>query len=168
MNEIQPISPYVVQAHFICKRQVWLISHQILPDQYNEYIDIGRTIAKHSYPRKRKEIRLAHAVIDVWEKDGWDFVVSEVKKSSRAKESARMQLLYYLYLLEREAGIKARGELRFPEEKRKEEVVLTEQAVAEIEKICADIRKIVSRDTPPPLEKNKYCRKCGYREYCWV
>lgn len=162
------VSPTLIWYYHICKREVWLMAHQIVPDQDNTNINIGRTIAEHSYSRQRKEIRVGSAVIDVWEKDGDEFVISEVKKSSRFKESARWQLTYYLYLLKTEAGIDARGQLRFPEEKKTESVKLTDEACKQIEEICAEIQKIIGHDRPPALEKTKYCRKCGYFEYCWV
>ena len=51
-------------------------------------------------------------------------VVGEVKKTSKFKESARMQLLYYLKQL-KDMGIQATGFLAFPKEKKKEEIILT-------------------------------------------
>ncbi len=155
-----------MQCYQICPRQLWLMSRQIIPDQNNPYIEIGRLIDSESYSRERKKVHFDNVVIDVVKKDGEELLVGEVKKSSRALESARLQLAFYLYKL-KEKGIIARGELRFPEEKRREKVNLTPELEKQLEIVFREIRKIISRPRAPQPRKIKYCRKCGYREFCW-
>jgi CRISPR-associated exonuclease Cas4 len=94
-------------------------------------------------------------------------VIAEVKKSSRFAASARMQLAYYLKELKGK-GVAARGELRFPEEKRKETVVLDEEIEAELDRVERDILRIVYLDLPPEAKKVNWCRKCAYAEFCWA
>lgn len=93
-------------------------------------------------------------------------VIGEVKKSSRAEKSARFQLLFYLYRLE-QAGIKARGLLSFPEERRRVPVELGDEEREELEGIFTQIKKIVAMERPPVRDKTGYCGKCGYRGFCW-
>jgi len=128
---------------------------------------LGRFIHEQSYGRDKKEIDLGHARIDLIRSENGEVVVGEVKKSSKFENSARMQLLFYLSELKK-MGISARGELLFPTEKKKEPVVLDEAAEAQIEQIAADIQKIAASDKPPEPAKNKYCRNCGYQEFCWA
>ena len=85
-------------------------------------------------------------------------VVCEVKKSSRAERSARLQLAHYLYDL-RKAGIEARGVLMFPTEKKRVEVVLTDELMAELDTAYDAIGTLVRRDAPPAAESCKYCDK---------
>src|SRR5690554_2637589 len=91
----------LIWYYFICKREVWLMAHSIEADQDNEFIDIGRFIQNNTYQREKKEILLGNIKLDILKKEKGQVIVGEVKKSSRFKESARMQLSYYLYELEK-------------------------------------------------------------------
>ena len=123
------ITGTLIWYYYVCKREVWLMGHQINPDEDNPNIALGRFIHDFSYSRleKRKELNFGHSKIDFLKTDGNEVVVCEVKKSSRHKKSARMQLLFYLNELS-ELGIKARGELRFPQERKIEHVILDDEA----------------------------------------
>jgi len=93
-------------------------------------------------------------------------VIGEVKKSSKFEASARMQLGYYLAELDK-AGIKAKGELFFPKEKKREIVELTEDLKAQLDSAVRDILRIAYLDRPPEPVKIKFCRNCAYAEFCW-
>jgi len=104
--------------------------------------------------------------IDLVKKENNDVVVAEIKKSSKAKKSAQLQLAYYLYRL-KEIGITARGELLFPKEKKREKVVLTKELESTLQAVLLDIEEISNREKPPELKKILYCRNCAYRDFCW-
>lgn len=157
----------LVQAYHICPRQAWLMSRQICPDEDNVYLQLGRLIGAQSYGRERKEVRLEHLNIDLVRRGGRDFVVGEVKKSSRAREAARMQLAFYLYEL-REMGIEAEGELLFPEERRRERLILDENLSRQVENLKARILALIGQDKAPLPEKIRFCGKCAYAEFCWA
>lgn len=156
----------LIWYYYICKREVWLMAHQLEPDQDQENIQIGRIIGESTYPRDKKEIDLGNAKVDLIRTENGQLLVGEVKKSSRFKESASKQLLFYLLQL-KEMGIEAKGELLFPEERDKVEILLDEAAEAEIKRAIRDIEDIVSLDKPPEVAKIKYCRNCAYNEFCW-
>lgn len=162
------ITGTLVWYYYICHREVWLMAHGIEPDPDNPNIDIGRLIHETSFKREKKEIQFGNVKFDIMT-DGDDnrIIVSEIKKSSRFKKSAVMQLAFYLTKLS-EAGVEASGELRFPTEKRREKVELSHEIMADLEEACESIRRIVVMDIPPQPEKLKYCSSCGYREFCWV
>jgi len=156
----------LVWYYCVCPRQVWLMARHLLPDEDDTNVEIGRFIHETAYQRDKKEIDLGNAKIDLLRMEDGELVVGEVKKSSRHTRSARMQLLFYLLQL-KEMGIKARGELLFPTEKKKEDVVLDEEGEAEIRKIVSNIEEIVMQAQPPPPVKIKHCWPCAYREFCW-
>lgn len=81
------------------------MGRQIVPDQENDNVLIGKSIAEYSYGREKKEIVVDNIKIDVLELADGKFCISEVKKSSRYKQSARMQLAFYMSKL-KERGIK--------------------------------------------------------------
>lgn len=157
----------LVWYYYICKREVWLMAHQLIPDQEQENVRIGKIIGENSYNRDKKEIDLGNAKVDLIRTENGELVVGEVKKSSRFVESASKQLLFYLLQL-KEMGIKARGQLLFPEERDKMEILLDEAAEDEIRKTMTDIEAIVNMDRPPKAKKIKYCRNCAYSEFCWA
>jgi len=161
------ITGTLIWYYYICKREVWLMAHGIEPDEDNTNIDIGRLIHETSYKRDKKEIQFDNVKMDIVT-DGDDrVVVAEIKKSSRFEKSATMQLAFYLSKL-RDAGVEASGELRFPTEKRREKVELSDDMTRELELACEEIKSIVTMEVPPQPEKLKYCSSCGYRDFCWV
>lgn len=143
------------------------MARKINPNQDDENIDLGRFIQEHTYKRDKKEISLGHIKLDIIRQEKGQIVIGEVKKSSRYEQSAKMQLAFYLAELN-SVGIKAVGELLFPQEKKKVTVALTESLIAEIATTKQRILEIAGSDYPPPPEKNKFCRNCAYAEFCWA
>ncbi|MEW6172346.1 MAG: CRISPR-associated protein Cas4 [Bacillota bacterium] len=161
------VSGTLIWYYYICPREVWLITHQLTPDQDDTNVALGRFIDETSYAREKKQLVVGSSKIDVYRFADGKLVVGEVKKSSRYRKSARMQLAFYLKELAAH-GIEARGELRFPKEKIREEVVLDSTVMAELEKAEQEILKLVDMEKPPAPAKNRFCKKCAYAEFCWV
>ena len=78
--------------YYICHREVWLMAHQINPDQDQNLLDYGRFLHEKAYARDKKEITVGHLKFDILRKKGGEFVIGEVKKSSKYEQSATMQL----------------------------------------------------------------------------
>ncbi|MCK4260195.1 MAG: CRISPR-associated protein Cas4 [Halanaerobiales bacterium] len=161
------INGTVIWYYNICQREVWLISHGLEADQSNEYLEIGRLIHENSYQRKTKEVSIGNIKVDLIGKKGEKVIIGEVKKSSSFKESARLQLAFYLLTLE-DLGIDAVGYIHFPKEKKKIMVELNEEIREDLKNCINGINKIIHLDIPPKAEKNKYCQKCAYQEFCWA
>lgn len=142
------------------------MSHKINPEQDNTLVEIGRIIHEDSYKREKKEISLEGMKIDLIKKEDGKYVICEIKKSSRFELSARMQLAYMLYKLKNE-GIMAQGEVLFPKEKKKIEVLLTNALEMELENAITNIQCIRDSKQPPTPQKTKYCTKCAYYYFCW-
>lgn len=143
------------------------MAHQLIADQDHEDLDMGRFIQETSYSREKKEVAMENIRVDMIQGDDKELVISEVKKSSRFEQSSRMQLLFYLYTF-KQKGVKAKGELRFPKEKRKETVYLTEELEEKLKRVINDIQTIIKQPVPPSPVPCKYCGKCAYYESCWV
>lgn len=157
----------LVWYYGICKREVWLMAHQIVPDQHQDAIDYGRFLHETSYQRNSKEIVFGNVRFDVIleKKDG--LVIGETKKTSKFEEASKWQLLYYLQVL-KQAGIDASGELLYPKEKKRTQVLLNENNEKRLEEIKRDIVQIAGQEFPLSPNKCRYCEKCGYEEYCWA
>lgn len=156
----------LVWYYYICKREVWLMAHSIVADQDNEYMDLGRFIHENSYTRDKKEISLGHIKVDVLQKKAGHVLIGEVKKSSKFKESARMQLAYYLWEL-RKKGIEGTGVLMFTRERKREEITLTDELIETLKFVEKDILRIIYEPIPQEPKKIPFCKKCAYSEFCW-
>ncbi len=155
----------MVQYYFTCPRELWFFSRGIAFEE-DENILIGRLIHDEAFQREWKEVLLDDVRLDVVMKEE-NLTVVEIKKSSRLKEPSKWQLKYYLYLLKK-AGIEAKGIVSYPEEGTREEVELTEDDVLKLEEALRGIEEIVSLQSPPPPVKKPYCKRCSYRDFCWV
>lgn len=160
-----PVNGTLIWYYYICKRQVWFISHGIEPSQENEHILMGRLIHEEFYRHQRKELLIDGKIkIDLIRGRK---LVGEIKKSSRYLKSAKMQLAFYLLYLKEVKGLKLKGVLLVPEERKNIEVELTEELERELERAIKEIEKVVKSEKVPELKKTPYCSKCAYRELCW-
>lgn len=88
----QVVTGTLVQGYMICKRQTWLMAHQIVPDQEHSYLEIGRLIDEKSYDRSRKKVHFDNVVLDLVRSEEGDLVVGEIKEGSKYVDSVKMQL----------------------------------------------------------------------------
>ena len=121
---MKQITGTLIWYYYICPREVWLMSHELNPNQEDSFLEIGRLLQEDSYKREKKEIAVGNMKIDLIRKGNGRLIIGEVKKSSHFENSARMQLAFYLYRLKR-YGVKAEGELLIPKEKKRISVRLT-------------------------------------------
>jgi len=163
----EKITGSLINAFYICPRKAWLVAHEFGPEPDNVYIEIGKLIAGEAYKRERKEIVFENVKIDLVKRENKDIVVGEVKKSSKGRKAATMQLAFYLYRL-KQRGINATGELLIPKERKRIPVEPTPDVEDELKQTFHHIKEIINQDNPPEPVKNKYCTSCAYREFCWV
>jgi CRISPR-associated exonuclease Cas4 len=164
MDDIQ-ITATQINYHLICKRKLWLFSHQINMEHSSELVEIGKLIHEQSYAREKKEITIGPIKIDFIGSDG---VVREIKKSSKMEEAHIWQLKYYLYYLKLKGVNDLTGELVYPKQKQKTQVFLTEEDEKELEIILQDIETIVSKEEIPLVINKTICRQCSYYELCYI
>jgi len=159
------ITGLMVQYYHVCKRELWFMSRGIDIDRGAANIRRGTHIDETSYRDKRWSFqingRIALDMLDSGE-------VMEVKASSSLEKPARMQLLYYLWYLDRILHIQRDGVLAYPAERKREEVSLTEDNAAAVEETIRGIIDVVESDTPPELDKKPYCDSCLYQDICWL
>lgn len=165
-SEKARITGMVLQAYGICHRQVWFLTHSVFADQKNELLSLGRIVDENSYAREKHQVMFGGNKFDFMRNQDGLLVVSEIKKSSRAEKSSKLQLAHYLYELEKE-GIASRGVLLYPTEKKRTDVILTEELKSVLDQSYAVIEKLVLTEKPPHLVQCKYCKKCAYGDYCW-
>lgn len=158
----------MLNSYIICPRQAWMCAHGISGDKDNDFLREGLYIHEQAYQKNHeKEKAFGENVIDTVQNKEGKLIVGEVKKSSKCIESARVQLLYYLYSLKQQ-GIDAEGVLQFPEKKKVEKVILDEAGIRKVEQILLECEAVVSQERPPQPRWTGCCMKCSYCECCYA
>lgn len=148
----------------ICDREVWLMSRNITPDSEDQSLDIGRALHETSYRDAKKEITMEGIKFDIVKEK--EHIICEMKTSSRFLESAKLQLLYYLYRLKVE-GYEFTGKILVPEEKKSIVVELNDDGERKLREALTKIKDITKLDSPPKPKFIPFCRRCAYRYFCW-
>ena len=160
------ITGTLINYYFHCKTQCWFHANRINLEDNSEEVRIGKVLHEISDDRV-SEVAFENIKVDKITKN----YVVEVKKSDSDLESAKWQLLYYLYIL-KQKGIGKRGRLEVFEKNRQDkkrfEVVLDEESERKLQAILADIEELISLPKPPKPKYESKCRKCAYYEYCFI
>ena len=160
------ITGVMVQYYVTCKRELWFFANQINMNYNNDDIDIGKYIHEKSYSRENKEIKFDNMVFD-YVKNKENLTIFEVKKSSSLTIGAKYQLYFYLYNM-KNCGKEVKGVLVYPKERKREEIVLNDEIIEEMERILKDIVNVVNLEKPPRAIKMPYCKGCSFFELCMV
>ena len=155
-----------INYFFICKRKLWLFSHDIQMEQHSDNVAIGKMIGEESYSRKKKEIEIDGRIkVDFFEKEG---VVHEIKKTNKVEEAHIWQVKYYLYYLKQKGVENLRGEIDYPKLKKRKTVSLSNQDCEYLEGVFRQVDEIVGQEQPPLVINAKICKKCAYYGLCYV
>jgi CRISPR-associated exonuclease Cas4 len=158
------VTGVMMQYYEVCKRELWFESRNVEIDRDNPSVVRGTQVDETAYEDKRRNFSIDGRIAPDLLEDGR---VVEVKPSSSLVEPARLQLLYYLWYLDRVVGVEKEGVLAHPREKRRETVELTDESAAQVEAAVRGIYDVVTADSPPPAEEKPYCESCAYYDFCW-
>lgn len=150
----------------VCHRKLWLFAKGLRMEPLSDRVALGRLMHEQAYPgMSRREILIDELIkIDLLETES---KVLEIKYSHKLVEAARLQLAYYLAYLKWQGAGELIGELRFPRERRKEEVRLTPELEGRLAEALRGVQQVEQLSAPPPAEHTKICRVCAYRDLCW-
>ncbi len=162
-----PVTGTLIWYYAICPREAWLMAHQLEPYPDHELLELGRLLQEVRYPRFKKEVNLPGMKVDLLSREGTAFVLGEVKRTSRDHHAHRLQLGYYLWRF-KALGLNARGELRYPQERKVVPVELDEALEAEVNAAIEGLKRLLAAPVPPPAVRIPECPKCAYYEFCWV
>lgn len=157
-----------IAYYIVCKRKLWLFSHQIEMEKYSDYVSIGKLISEESFKRERfKEISIGETLKIDFIKIGEEIVVHEVKKSKKLEDAHIWQVKFYIYSL-RKIGVNCNtGVIHYPKLMRKIEVKFSPEDLQKIEMIIYNLKYLLKGNIPPPI-KLSYCKKCAYYQFCYV
>lgn len=158
------VTGVMMQYYEVCKRELWFASRHIEIDRENASVVRGTRVDDTAYDEKRRNVSINGTIaIDVLD----DGRVMEVKPSSSLVEPAKLQLLYYLWYLDRIIGVEREGVLAHPTERRRESVELTTETRERVENAIRGIHDVVTEDSPPPATEKPFCESCAYHDFCW-
>ncbi|MDS0281397.1 CRISPR-associated protein Cas4 [Haloarcula onubensis] len=158
------VTGVMMQYYEVCTRELWFASRHLEIDRDNVSIVRGTRVDDSAYEDKRRNVAIdGRIAIDVLD----DGRVMEVKPSSSLVKPAKLQLLYYLWYLDRVVGIEREGVLAHPTERKRESVELSESNADWVENAIRGVHDIVTDDSPPPAEEKPFCESCAYHDFCW-
>ena len=160
-----------VHYYVLCPRKLWWFAHGMEQEHVSggvgaENVALGQIVHAESYPDKSRKDVLIDGLLRLDFTDAG--AVHEVKKSQGGQRATLFQLLYYLYYLKHEKGIETTGVIDYPTQRRREDVTLTPDLEAEVERVIAGVQATRERPTPPPVPAPMpICKKCSYQDLCW-
>lgn len=153
-----------IQYATVCKRELWFYLHGVDINRDNPHIATGSDVDSRFYSDSESRIIDSMIAPDMLD----DGRIVEVKPSSDNPESARNQLLFYLWYLEKFYDMETSGVLAYPTERKREEVILSEQNIEKVESLIQTVYNVFYMDSPPEFEKKPVCESCAYRDFCQV
>lgn len=166
--EDKAITGTQVNYYHVCKRELWLFSHNIQMEHTSDTVEEGKLIHESTYPHraeKYQEVEIDGIKIDYY--DPKNRVVHEVKKSNKAEQAHTWQIKYYLYVLHKRGIEGVTGILEYPALRKTEKVELVTKDIEYLETVRREITEIVQSTTCPPLIQKKICKSCSYHDFCW-
>lgn len=158
------ITGTMIHYESICKRKLWLHLNRIDYENYDEKVLIGKALHEKNMT---EEIELENIKMDGIEGE----YIIEYKKTDLKLKSSKMQLLFYIYELEKR-GVFLKGKLIFEEniEQSEKEIIveMNDFYRKEIEKSIKNIEKIKLLESPPRFKKIKNCKNCAFRDFCFA
>jgi len=160
------INGTLISYFFVCKTKLWLHANRINLEDNSEDVRIGKVLHEINKD-KIDEVSFDSIKVDKITKD----YVVEVKKSDSDIESAKWQLLLYLYKLKK-IGVVKKGKLEVFEKRKQNKKVhfieLSKEKEQELEMIINEIENHIDNPIPPKPIKKSICKKCAYFEYCFI
>ena len=158
----------MINYYYICKRKLWLFSHNIQLEDESDNVIIGRNLHENTYKRDDEQLIDDLISVDFIRKKDELYEIHEVKKTNKMEKAHKYQLLYYMYYLYVNKDFKnIKGILNYPTTRQTQTLELTKENINEVEEIINDIKKIINQNMPK-ASKTKLCYKCAYYEFCFI
>ena len=155
----------LINYYTTCKREAWLYSRKIVADQWDENILMGKALADIK-EEQLQQFPFSNLNFDKIGKQRGHYLVTEYKKSMKNPDAAKMQLLFYMYQLKTSLKLKEING-KVISGKKVIFVAGNEENFAKVEALVEEICHFLSDDKAPPFQENRFCKNCGYRDYCF-
>lgn len=158
------VTGIAIQYAVICERELWFYLHGVDIDRDNSHIATGSSVDEHFYTDAETYVLDSMIAPDILE----DGRIVEVKPTSNKTNGPKMQLSYYLWYLQEFYDLEKTGVLAYPTERKREEVILTEERANTVEELIDTVYEMYTASSPPEFEEKPVCGSCAYRDFCQV
>ncbi|MCL6576735.1 Dna2/Cas4 domain-containing protein [Kyrpidia sp.] len=149
----------------LCEVRAWLHYHRIDCAHLNRHMQRGLWVSATTYERRRDRVLGLGIYPD--QIDWADRTVSEVKSAKRPDDAGRLQLLFYVAVLEASTGESWTGLLRTPTSRRVQRVCMDRQAEDLLLAKFEELVSVLRQPRPPQKTEKPVCTGCSYRLLCW-
>jgi len=155
----------LIHYYSTCPREAWLYSRRIHADQYDENILMGKALAEIK-EEQLHTFAFSNLKFDKIGKQRGHYLVTEYKKSMSNPKGAKMQLLFYMWQLKTSLKLK---EINGKVISGRKVLYIegNETNMKLMDELIIEISEFLSQPTPPLFEQIKFCKGCGYRDYCY-
>lgn len=164
MFQKSQITGTLVNYYFTCKREAWLYSRHIYADQNDENILIGKALADIKEKNLHK-FAYSNLKFDKISKENGHYLITEYKKTLKNPNAAKMQLLFYMYILKMNLKLKkVQGKVISGKK-----VIFIDDLSDEFLKMdeyLDEITSFINLENVPKFVETKLCAKCAYFSYC--
>ncbi|MFK5975856.1 MAG: Dna2/Cas4 domain-containing protein [Sulfurovum sp.] len=160
------LSGTLIHYYATCPREAWLYSRKIHADQWDENILMGKALAELKEEQQLHQFPFSNLHFDKIGKQRGHYLVTEYKKSMSNVEGAKMQLLFYMWQLKTSLKLKVING-KIISGKKVIFVEGNETNMNEIEALMLEVSQFLETPTPPAFAEIKFCKSCGYRDYCY-
>ncbi len=162
----EDISGTLVNYFSHCKRQAWLFNFGIRMEDSSEEVKKGKYVDRKSFSRKQEiDIGGERIKIDFIDKSKTPVELHEVKVSKKPRDDHRLQLAYYMLLLEKR-GVPSIGIIHYPEIRVTVSVDLNEVRLV-LNHSLDKIVEVMNGPCPPRLAI-KLCKGCAFLNFCFA
>ena len=159
------ITGTLIHYYVTCKREAWLYSRRIHADQWDENILMGKALAEIK-EEQLQQFPFSNLKFDKIGKQRGHYLVTEYKKTLKNPEGAKMQLLFYMWQLKTSLRLKAING-KVISGKKVLFVEGTEENMQKMEDLIEEVTSFLQTPKPPSVKRIAFCKKCGYRDYCF-
>ena len=154
----------LIHYYATCKREAWLYSRRIHADQWDENILMGKALAEIK-EEQLQDFPFSNLKFDKIGKQRGHYLVTEYKKSMRNPEGAKMQLLFYMWQLKTSLKLK---EINGKVISGRTVIYVegSDENMGKIGQYVDEVSAFLGTVMPPPFIEIKFCKSCGYRDYC--
>lgn len=159
------ITGTLIHYYVTCKREAWLYSRRIHADQWDENILMGKALAEIK-EEQLQQFPFSNLKFDRIGKQRGHYLVTEYKKTLKNPEGAKMQLLFYMWQLKTSLRLKMING-KVISGKKVLFVEGTEENMQKMEDLIEEVTSFLQTPKPPSVKRIAFCKKCGYRDYCF-
>lgn len=151
----------------ICSRRAWLSIHEVFITEDSDFVHEGRYLSEKTRKTGAAQMQIGRNRMDNIELSAEEQVIHEYKRGRKLLKADEMQLVHYINCLKTRSNKKVKGVVHLLSSRNTVELLVTEERIAELERIYATIEMLYESKIPDAA-RNRFCfHGCSFRDFCW-